>query len=97
MKRGIWEEFDGYKEIIGEVEATRKYRENIVPVKYETAPYVERLHPAKLDLRIVDIIEESPSTKTLRLVSGDHYLPPFMAGQYITLYPTIGNIRTGRP
>ncbi len=97
MKRGIWEEFDGYNEIISEVEATRKYRENIIPVKYETAPFVERLHPAKLNLRIADIIVESSSTKTFRLVSENHYLPPFMAGQYISLYPTIGNILTGRP
>lgn len=97
MKQGIWQEFDGYNDIVREIEATRKYRENIIPDKYLTKPFIERLHPAKMDLRITEVIEESSTTKTFRLVSDDHYLPPFLAGQYITLYLTVGNIRTGRP
>ena len=87
MKRGIWEEFDGYKEIVSEIEAARKYREHVVPGKYETTPYIERLHPAKLNLRIADIIEESPSTKTFRLVSESHYLPPGLASHQVSFKP----------
>jgi len=48
-------------------------------------------------LRVADIIEEKITTKTLRLVSEDHHLPPFQAGQYIALFPEIGHIKTSRP
>jgi ferredoxin-NADP reductase len=50
-----------------------------------------------LELTVSDIIEETPTTKTFRLVSKDNYLPPFMAGQYIALYLEIAGIRTSRP
>ena len=97
MKKGIWEEFDGYQRIIEEIEAAKKYREQIIPGRYVTKEYVDRLHPARLTLKVSDLIEETPSTKTLRLASTNGALPPFLAGQYIALYPVVGPIKTGRP
>ncbi|MCX5851555.1 MAG: FAD-binding oxidoreductase [Deltaproteobacteria bacterium] len=97
MKKGIWEEFDGYQGIIEEIEAAKKYREQIIPGRYVTKEYVDRLHPARLTLKVSDLIEETPSTKTLRLTSSNGALPPFLAGQYIALYPVVGPIKTGRP
>jgi ferredoxin-NADP reductase/ferredoxin len=97
MRKGIWEEFDGYDDIIKEIEASRKTGK-MRSFKQDLAdPYITRLHPKQLDLRVVDIIQETPSTKTFRLVAEDNYLPPFQAGQYISLFLDIDGIRTSRP
>ena len=93
----IFQDFDGYNEILEEIEVSRRYGVDYTEHKDSPDPYINRLHPSRLRLRISDIIEESPSTKTLRLVSEDHYLPPFLAGQYIALFLEIGNILTSRP
>ena len=93
----IFQDFDGYNEILEEIEISRRYGVDYSAHKDSPDPYINRLHPSRLRLRISDIIKESPSTKTLRLVSEDHYLPPFLAGQYIALFLEIGNIRTSRP
>ena len=59
--------------------------------------YIDRLHPQRLVLRVSETIQETPSTKTLRLVSPDGHLPPFQAGQYIVLFVEVGSTRTSRP
>jgi ferredoxin-NADP reductase len=97
MKKKIFQEFDGYNEIIEEIEISRKYGVDYSAHKDSPDQYINRLHPSRLRLRVSEIIEETASTKTLRLVSEDHYLPPFLAGQYIALFLGIGNIRTSRP
>ena len=97
MRKGIWEEFDGYQEIIEEAAFSRKLGRKYAPGLFSCRQYIDRLHPGRLRLRVNDIIHETPSTKTLRLVSEGRYLHPFQAGQYITLYLEIGSIRTGRP
>ena len=93
----IFQDFDGYNEILEEIEISRRYGVDYSAHKDSPDPYINRLHPSRLRIRISDIIKESPSTKTLRLVSEEHYLPPFLAGQYIALFLEIGNIRTSRP
>ena len=97
MRKGIWEEFDGYEDIVKKIEASRESRK-MHSFKQDLAdPYINRLHPNRLALRVVDIIQETPSTKTFRLVAEDKYLPPFQAGQYISLFFDINGIRTSRP
>ena len=97
MRKGIWQEFDGYEKIIAEIEAGRKFGDgdffDKIPVDY----YINRLHPATMHLRIADIIDETPSTQTIRLVSENGYLPPFQAGQYISLCLEVDGILTSRP
>ena len=90
-------EFDGYEDIIKEIEISRKYGTDYTLDKDSADRYIARLHPPRLSLRVADIIEETASAKTLRLVSTDGYLPPFQAGQYIALYVEKGGIRTSRP
>ncbi|MEW5725038.1 MAG: FAD-binding oxidoreductase, partial [Thermodesulfobacteriota bacterium] len=58
---------------------------------------IDRLHPARLRLRVIDLFDETPSARTLRLAPRDGYLPPFQAGQYLALFLEIGNVRTSRP
>lgn len=97
MKKRIFQEFDGYQDIVEEIEASRKCGVNYTAETHSADQYINLLHPQRLRLRVSDLIEETPSTKTLRLVSQDGYLPPFLAGQYIALLLDIGNIRTSRP
>ncbi|MFW6113451.1 MAG: FAD-binding oxidoreductase, partial [Actinomycetota bacterium] len=63
--------------------------------------YVENavagLHPRRLKLRVSEIIEETESTRTLRLRPEEGELPYFRAGQYINLFVVIGGVPTSRP
>jgi ferredoxin-NADP reductase len=97
MNKNIYEDFDGYETIAREAEMSRKYGIDYSADTHAPEPYINMLHPSRLSLRVIDIIEETPSTKTIRLAADDGYLPPFQAGQYISLYLEIGPIRTSRP
>jgi ferredoxin-NADP reductase len=97
MRKGIWQEFDGYQDIADEIKVSRKLGGTASAAVIAAEEYIRQLHPERLELCVSDIIEETPSTKTLRLVSKDNYLPPFLAGQYIALFLEIGGIRTSRP
>ena len=58
---------------------------------------VARLHPKRLQLTVKEIIQETGSTKTFRMVSETQTLPPFQAGQYINLFTQIDAVETARP
>jgi ferredoxin-NADP reductase len=97
MRKGIWQDFDGYQDIVEEIRVTRKLGGTASSAVIAAGEYIRKLHPERLGLRVTDIIEETSSAKTLRLVSTNDYLPPFLAGQYIALFLEIGGIKTGRP
>jgi glycine betaine catabolism B len=97
MKKAVFEDFDGYDDIIGEIEYSRKFgvdytREGSMPERF-----INRLHPDRISLRVADILEETVSAKTFRLVAEENDLPPFLAGQYISLRVEAGGILTSRP
>ena len=58
---------------------------------------VERYHPNQMMLKVVDIREETPSTKTFRFERVDGPLPPFRAGQYVNLFVDVDGVPTSRP
>jgi ferredoxin-NADP reductase len=97
MRKGIWQEFDGYQDIAEEIKVSRKLGGTVSSAVASAGEYIRQLHPERIELSVSDILEETPSTKTLRLVAKDNYLPPFLAGQYIALFLEIGGIRTSRP
>jgi len=97
MRKGIWQEFDGYEDIAEQIKVSRKLGGTVSSAAASAEEYIRQLHPERIELAVTDIIAETPSTKTLRLVSKDNYLPPFLAGQYIALFLEIGGIRTSRP
>ena len=97
MRKGIWQEFDGYQDIAEEIKVSRKLGGTVSSAVASAEEFIRLLHPVRIELTVTDIIEETPSTKTLRLVSKDNYLPAFLAGQYIALFLEIGGIRTSRP
>ena len=97
MRKGIWQEFDGYQDIVEEIKVSRRLGGTASSAVIAAEEYIRQLHPERLELYVSDIVEETRSTKTLRLVSKDNYLPPFLAGQYIALFLEVGGIRTSRP
>ena len=55
------------------------------------------LHPERLNLKVDLIIDETPSSKTLRLVPAEGPSPLFQAGQYLNLFVNIDGLETSRP
>ena len=95
--RDFRKEIEGFEEIQKEVAVLRKYAVDYSSQKGRATQLVDLLHPKILRLRVAEIRQETPSTKILRLVSSDSYLPPFQAGQYINLSVEVGRVRTSRP
>ena len=58
---------------------------------------VAKLHPSRVSLKVKEIVEETASTKTLRMVSANGTLPYFRAGQYVNLFFDIDGVLTSRP
>lgn len=58
---------------------------------------VERLHPRRMLLEVVEVVEESASTRTFRMARLDGPLPPHRPGQYINLFVDLGAVRSSRP
>ena len=97
MIKDIIGQFDRYDEIMKEIEVSRKYGIDYSNEDASPEQYINLLHPSRIKYKVLDIIEETSTAKTLRLVSQDNYLPPFQAGQYIALYLEIDKVRTSRP
>ncbi|MDQ1335825.1 MAG: glycine betaine catabolism [Thermodesulfobacteriota bacterium] len=97
MSKAIFEAFDGYQGIVDEIDFSRKHGVDYTVYRDSVDQQINLLHPSRISLRVSDIIVESPSTKTLRFVSQDGYLPPFLAGQYIAFFLEVGGVRTRRP
>jgi ferredoxin-NADP reductase len=58
---------------------------------------VGRYHPQYMQLKVLEIIQETPSTKTFRFERVDGFLPPFRAGQYVNLFVDVDGVLTSRP
>ncbi|QNH08036.1 FAD-binding oxidoreductase [Ectopseudomonas composti] len=88
----------GYSEAFAAKLALEQSGSDFQEVRGDVAGSVVQLHPKRLTLQVAEIIEDTPSTKTLRLVAVDgQALPPFQAGQYINLFVEIDGVRTARP
>ncbi|MCK9230013.1 MAG: FAD-binding oxidoreductase [Syntrophales bacterium] len=90
-------QMDCYEEVLKEIELSRRFGSDYSLERGEVARYINALHPPRMTLRVREIIQETSSTATFRLIPADGQLPPFLAGQYVTLFLTIGKIRTARP
>jgi ferredoxin-NADP reductase len=97
MSDSFFGQFDGYEAIAEEKEAAQKLGVDLTYERGMTRDYINRLHPKELALAVSRIIEETPTTRTLRLVPTDLPLPPFLAGQYSTVTVQVDGVRTGRP
>lgn len=88
----------GYEEAVQVKNTLEQNGSDLTELKGHVGKTIARLHPKRLQLKVADIIEDTPSTKTFRLVAqNDDILPPFQAGQYINLFCTIDSVYTARP
>ncbi len=56
-----------------------------------------RLHPGRMQAEITEVIQETGSTRTLRLAPIGGPFAPFRAGQFVNLFLTVDGVATGRP
>ncbi|OUS25092.1 flavodoxin reductase [Gammaproteobacteria bacterium 45_16_T64] len=87
----------GFKEAITIKDELAKTGSDFTDQKWATANTIAKLHPKRLTLEVSEVIEETETTKTFRLVSTGGALPPFQAGQYINLFVEIDGVETARP
>ncbi len=97
MSTNFLEDLDGYPEVAQAIEMSRKYGVDYDLDQCGAHRFIDRLHPARIDLKVAEVIPETPSTRTLRLVPAAGPLPPFQAGQYISLFVEVDHVRTSRP
>jgi ferredoxin-NADP reductase len=57
---------------------------------------VGQLHPERVKAKVSEVILETESTRTLRLVPEDMPFPPFRAGQFVTIFVKIDGVETSR-
>ncbi|WP_283787431.1 2Fe-2S iron-sulfur cluster-binding protein [Bermanella sp. WJH001] len=93
----LLENIVGYSESAARKLAREQTGGDFSEQKWKTKHDIAKLHPKRLHLTVTDIFQDTPSTKTFRLVSHDAILPPFQAGQYINLFTTINGVETARP
>ncbi len=87
----------GFQEAVKIKDELAKTGSDFTDQKWATANSIAKLHPKRLTLEVSEVIEETETTKTFRLVSTGSALPPFQAGQYINLFVEIDGIETARP
>jgi len=97
MKEIIMDSIENSREVLTDIRISRKNGIEYSLEKNRTTEITNRIHPAKLDLVVSEVIDVTKEAKTIRLVSQNGYLPPFEAGQYINLFVEIGGVRTSRP
>lgn len=97
MDSQILKQLEGYENVVTDIEVLKRYGYDYRLDRGLAKKYVERLHPQIIDVKVIDVIEETQSTKTLRLASKQKYLPPFQAGQYISVIVEVDGVRTSRP
>lgn len=95
-RKDMRKELEGYQSIKQEIEICQKYGRDYRNERGMKAAVIDRLHPRSLQLIVSEIIIENVNTKTFRLVPVGRTLPPFLAGQYLTLMVEIDGIRTSR-
>ncbi len=61
------------------------------------AQAVARIHPSSMLLRVQEVIQETPSTRTFRFQRMDGPVPPFHPGQYVSLRVPMNGAEVSRP
>lgn len=96
MKQEAIEQLEGYADIVREIDIAAKFGEDFFKEKGTVQHFINRLHPKRLNMTVSEVIEETPSTQTFRLVNVEGPLPPFQAGQYVSLSIEVNGIKTSR-
>ena len=96
-RKEIFQQVEGYNEIINESAILEKYGFDYQTRKGEVKSIIDALHPQRLDLTVSEITQETTSAKSIKLVNEGGCQPPFQSGQYINVFVDAGGVRTSRP
>jgi ferredoxin-NADP reductase len=96
-RKSLFEHCEGFDEIRREIEVLSKYGDDFTDRRGTVKATVDLYHPKELKLKVSAVIDETPSTKTFRMVPTTGYLPPFQAGQYVNLFVETRGVRSSRP
>lgn len=91
-----FDHLQGIENIREEIRTLQKFNPDPRSDKGLVKKAVGYYHPNGIKVRVSEIIEETPSSRILRLAPIDGVLPPFIAGQYINLVVDINGNRTSR-
>jgi ferredoxin-NADP reductase/ferredoxin len=97
---GYWlQDLRAYRRVSRNRKALRQPGRGIDHVAQETTvqELVARMHPERMQLRVLDVMQATPSTKTFRLERLDGSLPPFRPGQYLNVFVDVDGVLTSRP
>lgn len=88
----------GYQQACARKQQLQDSGSDFSEIRFAVANKVRQLHPKRLNLQVTAIVDETPTTRTLRLQpQADETLPPFQAGQYVNVYVSIDGTETARP
>ncbi len=76
MQQDFRPELDGYAGIAKEIETARKYGSDYTEERGRISRIIDRLHPSEIKLRVIEVIKETPTVSTLRMVGENRYLTP---------------------
>lgn len=98
LEANVFNSVIGFREAVTKKEEMESSGSNFKEQKGLVRRTINSLHPKRLRLRVKNIRIDTPSTKTLVMVSVDgKKLPPFQAGQYINLFVSLSGVSTARP
>ena len=95
--KDVMQDIEGYRDIAGDIAVLKRYGMDHTSERGRVAQLIGLYHPASIALVVSELIEETASTRTIRLVPREGYLPPFQAGQYINVAVEVQGVRTSRP
>ena len=97
-KDAMLDAFEGSAELLAEIARREAVGSDFSALRGATAAMIDIYHPKIMDLVVDDVLVETMSSKTfsLRRQNGAD-LPPFLAGQYVNLFVTVGDLQTSRP
>ncbi len=93
--KSIFERIEGHAESLLARRASQSVT-SASDVMHATAT-VNRIHPPRIRVFVDQVSRETRSSKTFRLTPEQGCLPPFQAGQYVSLYTQVGDVHTCRP
>lgn len=97
-KLNVLNAVSGYQEILNSKEILETTGTDFSEYTGRIRTTLQNLHPKRIELVVKEIFAETPSTKTIRLISKHgHALPAFQAGQYINLFLEVDGTETARP
>jgi glycine betaine catabolism B len=83
--------------VIGRKAAKRAFADERYVEPGLVSTLVDRLHPSRVPAEVSEIIEETGTTKTLRLKPTEGAFAPFRAGQFVNLFVEVDGVPTSRP